>query len=131
MKNTKINTETTTENKYPLNTSPVPTEDTFHLLPKGYYSFEVWDCKKEDEDTDSPYMLVKLFIFNKYGEVIINHRIYLTAGSEYKINEFFASIGMNNWDWGQAKGKVGACRLIQEKLDIKTINKVEHFTEKE
>jgi len=130
MKNTKINTETTTENKYPLNTSPVPTEDTFHLLPKGYYSFKVWDYD-EGEVRDCPCMIVKLYINNKYGKVIINHYIFLSEGSEHKVNEFFASIGMKNWDWDQIVGKEGVCRLVKKKLKYKTINSVEHFTEKE
>lgn len=68
---------------------------------------------------------------NSWGKVVINHRFFLSEGSTPKISEFFASIGVCDLDWNQIVGKEGTCRLGQKKLDYKTINTIEHFTEKE
>lgn len=131
---TKTNTESTTENEYSWSTPLATTEKKFILLPKGYYKFNVLSYRKDEYKNSTfscPTVNIRLLIHNSFGEVVINHKIFLSEGSAPKISAFFASIGMSNLDWEQIVGKEGTCRLGQKKLDYKTINIVEHFSEKE
>lgn len=115
--------------------SPLIKPKAFTLLSEGHYRFRVVHFEKdyyEDDFTSCPVANLRLEIYNTYGNVVINHKMFLSESSVQMISDFFASIGMTPEEdappaWDEIVGKEGGCHIIKKNLSFKTINAVDRF----
>lgn len=115
--------------------SPLVKPKEFTLLSEGHYRFKVVNFEKdyyEDDSTSCPVANLRLEIDNTYGNVVINHKMFLSESSVQMISDFFASIGMTPEEdappaWDKIVGAQGGCHIIRKSLSFKTINAVDRF----
>lgn len=111
------------------------------LLDEGYYEFRVLSFEKSYYNGSKtalpcPVAKLKLEIIFQNKNTIINHNLFLNDYSQFKIYDFFDSIGLAEKgsftpQWDEVVGRMGECYLIQKELDYKTINVVDRFIPRE
>lgn len=105
-------------------------ESSFILLPEGDYRFTVekFDRARHDGTGKVPpcnKAIVHFRVFSPDGSsVLLQENLFLHTKMEWKLSEFFASIGMKQkgqaaqMNWSQVCGKSGVCHV-----KIRTYNK--------
>lgn len=110
-------------------------ESSFILLPEGDYRFTVekFDRARHAGSTNIPpcnKAIVHFRVFSPDGSsVLLQENLFLHTKMEWKLSEFFASIGMKQkgqaaqMNWSQVCGKSGVCHV-----KIRTYNKKDGST---
>ncbi|MBL1228738.1 hypothetical protein IW492_05765 [Enterococcus sp. BWB1-3] len=104
-------------------------ENSFTLLPAGEYQFTVvnmekkfYDGKSDKIPNGAPYTELSLEVNAVEGKTVIKERLYMMKKFQWKLTEFFSSIGQNpvigqsfNPNWNTVIGSNG-----QVKLEVNT-----------
>ncbi|WP_086348759.1 hypothetical protein [Candidatus Enterococcus clewellii] len=107
------------------NSGFVAEENSFTLLPAGEYQFTVtnWERKNYDGNSDkipngAPYAEISMEITAPEGKTVVKERLYMMKKFQWKLTEFFASIGQNpmigqpfNPNWNTVLGSIGRVKL--------------------
>lgn len=101
----------------------IQAESSFILLPEGNYRFTVEKFERA-RHSGSPKIppcnkaIVHICVSDNAGNsTTIRENLFLHTTMEWKLSEFFASIGMKNkgekarMDWGSVYGKTGVCHV--------------------
>lgn len=103
----------------------VAEENNYTLLPPGEYPFTVtnWERKTYDGTSDkipngAPYAEVSLEFNAPEGKTVVKERLYMMKKFQWKLTEFFSSIGQNpvigqpfNPNWSMVMGSTGRVNL--------------------
>ncbi len=101
-------------------------ESEFVLLPPGDYEFEITSLERErfdgsDKMSACPMAVLNLAIASKEGRANVQTRLFLHTKAEWKISEFFTSIGLKKkgeklkMQWNKVVGAKGRCKIGQRK----------------
>lgn len=98
-------------------------ESSWILLPDGDYKFTVEKIDRARHNGSAkvppcPKAIVSLRVFDGKGNsVLITENLFLHTSMEWKLSEFFASIGMKQkgekarMNWNEVYGKSGVCHV--------------------
>lgn len=104
-------------------------ESSYILLPEGDYRFTVekFDRARHDGSKKIPpcnKAIVFIRVFGTDGSsVLLQENLFLHTMMEWKLSEFFASIGMKQkgqaarMNWQEVNGKSGICHVIIQEYD--------------
>lgn len=118
----------------------------FKLLPAGDYNFEVVEFERgsfpgSEKISPCNKAIVTLKVWDNAGNVsVLKHDFILWKTIEFKISEFYVSIGLKKrgenlrMDWKKVTGLTGCCKVIVNKFVGKDgqeheNNKIEKFYE--
>lgn len=115
-------------------------ESEFILFPAGNYTFKVESFERQrfegsEKMPACPVAVLKLTIINnETGEQTkLEHRLLLHSKTEWKISEFFTSIGLKQkgeklkMNWQAVPGSYGTCKLGTREYNGNTYNEVKKF----
>lgn len=113
-------------------------ESEFILLEPGTYDFEVTGLEKayfngSEKMQACPQARLELTVGPDKAKVFTN--LFLNTKSEWKLSEFFISIGLKKkgeplrMQWGKVLGLKGKCEIGQREYNNKTYNEVSKFLE--
>lgn len=110
----------------------------FIVLPEGIYNFRVesFEPGKSKGTGNIPpckMAIIKIRIFNGEQSTLVTEYFTLWSTLEWKISEFFESIGVKEVNgkfpqkWKEAPGSTGRCNVIVEKYKDNEYNKISKF----
>lgn len=108
------------------------------VLPEGDYDFTVesFDRARHPGSDKIPACnkaILKIRIDGAEGDVIITHNLFLHSRSEWRLSEFFASIGQKKkgetlrMNWNMVPGSTGRLKLGTRVYDGNTYNDIKKF----
>lgn len=122
-------------------------ESSFTLLPEGDYDFKVTKFDRarfngSDKIRPCPKAILTLSVSGKEGTTVITENLLLTKTLEWKLSQFFISIGMKKhgeelkMNWSQVVGATGRCHVVvnkwkNDKGEEKQNNRVDKYLEPE
>lgn len=90
----------------------------FTLLEAGDYNFEVTEFERSfTKTTNAPMAVLTLKVFDENASTTIKERIVLKKSLEWKLSQFFRSIGQKKhgeklkMDWNKVVGSSGRCEV--------------------
>lgn len=119
--------------------SEIEEDGEFTLLEEGDYDFKVEDFqRKTTKKGDAPMAQISFKVGDDYTKTSINEYFVLKKSVEWKISQFFRSIGLKKhgervkMQWEQSLGKTGRCHVIvdeyiDQKGNSKTTNRIDQF----
>ncbi len=113
-------------------------ESSFVLLPEGDYLFEVESFERgRSKGTAnvpaSKMAILKIKILSDLGQCQITYNLILHSKLEWKLSEFFMSIGQKKkgeplkMNWQFVTGARGKCHVCQEPYNGNVYNKISKF----
>ena len=113
-------------------------ESEFVLLEPGTYDFEVTALEKayfngSEKMAPCPQARLELTVQPSNAKVFTN--LFLNTKSEWKLSEFFTSIGLKKkgeplkMQWNKVLGLKGKCTISNNEYNGKTYNNVDKFLE--
>ena len=117
-------------------------DNQFVLLPEGDYNFTVesFDRARHPGSEKIPACnkaILKIRIDAAEGEAIITHNLFPHSRAEWRLSEFFASIGQKKkgetlrMNWGTVPGSTGRLKLGTRIHEGNTYNDIKKFYPKE
>ncbi|EHR33465.1 DUF669 domain-containing protein [Helcococcus kunzii] len=114
-------------------------ESEFILLDEGDYDFKVEQIEKSyfngsEKMAPCPQAIVHVLVNNK---VKLKTNLFLNTKSEWKLSEFFISIGLKQkgeplrMNWAAAQGKTGRLTISHREWNGEKYNEVKKFLEPE
>lgn len=117
------------------------TEDAreYIILPEGDYDFVVESFERQhfagsDKMPPCPKAILKIRIITSDGKVAyIQHQLLLHSRVEYRLSEFFTSIGLKKkgqplqMNWTKVPGSHGRCKLGVRQYNGNTYNEIRQF----
>lgn len=108
------------------------------LLEDGEYDFIVDGFERGQYDggeniSACPVAVLKIRIDTPKGPAIITHRLLLHSKMEWKLSEFFTSIGLKKkdqplrMDWNRVTGSRGRCKVGKREYKDNTYNDIKRF----
>lgn len=121
--------------------STIQNDSSYTLLPDGVYPFKVASFERgyhngSDKIPPCPKAVVALEVDGgALGTVEMRENLYLHSRNEWKLCEFFTSIGQRKkgeplqMNWNAVTGAVGLCEVGHRKYKDNDYNNVLHFLE--
>ncbi|HBI61688.1 MAG TPA: DUF669 domain-containing protein [Lachnospiraceae bacterium] len=117
-------------------------DNQFILLPEGDYDFTVesFDRARHNGSDGIPACskaVLKIRIDAPEGRVIVTHNLYLHSNMEWKLSEFFTSIGQKKkgealrMNWNMVPGATGRLKLSIRTYNEKDYNNIKQFYPKD
>jgi len=115
--------------------------DEYIILPDGDYNFEVTAFERQryspKEDSKIPacnQAVLKIKIETSEGVCVITYNLFLVKKMEWKISEFFRSIGASEnaegkirMDWNSVFGATGRAKIGSREYNGETRNEIKKF----
>lgn len=114
-------------------------DSEFVTLIPGEYPFTVkgFERARTNGSDKLPPTAMAIVDIEINGQATVKDRLVLHSKMEWKLSEFFVSLGMKKkgeplkMNWGAIIGKTGRCKVINEEYKGNTYNRIDKYLEPE